>query len=514
MKDLYTFDVTEEAALATYAEVKQAYHRFFAELALPYLVAEADSGSMGGNRSHEFHFPSPMGEDTVWSCDSCSYVANEELAEAYRPIELSNTTSSSVERELQAWYGLRRGGRELLVVLYEDAADAVVLDGINTHAIRKLVPDLDTGVEESFTKFLESFELRASVQDKDSDDSNTQMKITIVHDVSNATPIEMLIDSIHAYTTPNLPAEPSTTNSAKPHLPHHLTAQLHRLQSIISQHPSRQPATVQPTLRVQHIHPTHSLTRIKDGSYCPRCRTGMLSSERAIELGHTFHLGTRYSQPLGAVIPLNSITGASITGTPTPIQMGCHGIGLTRLLSASASALADERGLKWPVKIAPFAVMVLASPSTPAGDVEVVYDILRGNFSHLSDHRDGKPCLDPDVYVSAVSDVDIDAAIDDRPGSSHSLVQKLRDADLAGYPVLVVLGRQWATTSASEEHGGIGTVEQESRRVVEVQCRQLGGLKSDVELWQLARVVKGLLVRLGTPNYGFGPPVPLCRSGG
>ncbi len=79
MKDLYTFDVNEEAAHKTYEEVRKAYVAFLEELKLPYLVARADSGNMGGTLSHEYHFASKQGEDTIIQCDRCDYSINEEL---------------------------------------------------------------------------------------------------------------------------------------------------------------------------------------------------------------------------------------------------------------------------------------------------------------------------------------------------------------------------------------------------------------------------------------------------
>ena len=79
MKDLYTFDVTEDAARKTYEAVRGAYVAFLEELQLPYLVAQADSGNMGGNLSHEYHFASSHGEDTIVACDKCDYSINEEL---------------------------------------------------------------------------------------------------------------------------------------------------------------------------------------------------------------------------------------------------------------------------------------------------------------------------------------------------------------------------------------------------------------------------------------------------
>lgn len=80
MKDLYTFDYSHTASLQTYNQIKEAYIALFNELKIPYLVAEADSGNMGGDLSHEFHFVTSKGEDDVVSCDQCTHVSNEERA--------------------------------------------------------------------------------------------------------------------------------------------------------------------------------------------------------------------------------------------------------------------------------------------------------------------------------------------------------------------------------------------------------------------------------------------------
>ncbi|KAI8936257.1 hypothetical protein NX059_006679 [Plenodomus lindquistii] len=90
MKDLYTFDSNAAAALETYDQVRKAYTNLFNELRIPYLVADADSGNMGGNLSHEYHFVSPKGEDNIWSCNTCSYIANEELVES-KPVHPDTT---------------------------------------------------------------------------------------------------------------------------------------------------------------------------------------------------------------------------------------------------------------------------------------------------------------------------------------------------------------------------------------------------------------------------------------
>jgi prolyl-tRNA synthetase len=165
-------------------------------------------------------------------------------------------------------------------------------------------------------------------------------------------------------------------------------------------------------------------------------------------VGHTFHLGTRYSEPLNAVIALPDQNLSS------PIQMGCHGIGVSRIIGAVAALLSDAKGLNWPRVIAPYEAIILTTPQTEEKDALEVYDAVYGE-------RGGG---------------NVDLVLDDR--TRVSLGWKLKDADLIGYPVVVVLGRRW-----------------KERREVEVQCRRLG-VKKDVGLSELRTEVLGLLGQL------------------
>lgn len=123
--------------------------------------------------------------------------------------------------------------------------------------------------------------------------------------------------------------------------------------------------------------------------------------------------------------------------------MGCHGIGVSRLLAAAATLLMDGKGLNWPVKIAPFSAAIVPAPATSSNDVAQVYDILGEGVSR---------------------DSHLDVAIDDR---DRPFGWKLNDADLIGYPFILVLGKAW-----------------KARGAVELQCRRLG-VKEEVALEDL-----------------------------
>jgi prolyl-tRNA synthetase len=137
--------------------------------------------------------------------------------------------------------------------------------------------------------------------------------------------------------------------------------------------------------------------------------------------------------------------------------MGCHGIGVSRIIGAVASLLSEKKGLNWPRVIAPYEVIVLMGPQTE-GEAVDVYDALG---KKNEGENGGK---------------EVDVVLDDR--KEKSLGWKLKDADLIGYPVVVVLGRGW-----------------KERREVEVQCRRLG-VRKDVRLGGLRGEVLALLERL------------------
>jgi prolyl-tRNA synthetase len=384
MKDLYTFDASHEAALKTYEEVRQAYTDLFDELKLPYLVADADSGNMGGKLSHEYHFVSPKGEDNVWSCSSCSYVANEELVEKPAPqVNLDEIAVSEGLLPPLVFTGITMDRKTAVHIVMARPSDLSadnqpswdqISSFVNLHAVKRMYPDLDTGIE--------------------------------------ATTLETLLTPIQNHNTLYSPS----------------LAQLQKTTAIMDVGNST-------TTKEADI----SLTRAGDA--CPRCPTGKLDVQKAIEVGHTFHLGTRYSEPLSALVAVPHSTQKEA------IHMGCHGIGVSRLIGSIASLLADSTGLNWPRAVAPFEAVVVTTPKIADEDSVGLYDQLGG----------------------------IDTVLDDREGKS--LGWKLKDADHIGYPVIVVLGKAWKEGK------------------VEVQCRRLG-VKKVVERGDVKQEVQSLLERL------------------
>ena len=452
MKDLYTFDHSQEEALRTYDSVRKGYSGFFDEFKIPYMIAEADSGSIGGNLSHEYHFPTPKGEDNVISCDKCDYVANEELARSGMGIidesEMEpghpghkeyvyqcqiSTDSTDYHRipdhlrtQIQSWYGISENKKTLFQAILPvskglDDEEHTLEARVNPYAVKTVFPGVDLRVETQNIAF-GNFDQLVRVFD---------------YRISDA------IASTYNEHFDRMLGNPFNLNSTKD-------------------------------------VPNLDLTRINSGEKCPICTTGKLRVQTAVELGHTFFLGTRYSEPLQASIASGhevsksdetveeSTIGRKDGHVPNSsiaaMQMGCHGIGVSRIIAAVADSLADEKGLNWPRVMAPFEAVVIPANGLEVDAVEVLDRLGRGK-ENITSHP--TPRLDT---------LAIDAIIDDR---KKELGWKLNDADLIGYPVIVVLGRAWR-----------------AGRKCEVQCRRLNSLKVEVQVEELNDFVSSLLTQL------------------
>lgn len=497
MKDLYTFDLTRAQALETYNEVRDAYASFFDAFGIPYLVAEADSGSMGGNLSHEYHFPTAKGEDSVISCNNCQYVVNEELAQSREicphldptgmiPIReglwhdgnereasvksksrgIEDPTVAAIPVDVATWTGITRDRLTLVIAHYPRTSAPRELAGlisgseneINPYAMKAVVDQIDAGVERPVEVWAKAFVPYGS-------DGNIAGKHSQI--------VRLFDYRVHRA------ALEAPTGLGSLHL------------KIIERINALSPGE-SPILDVSTDPVTHrplDLLKIRSDDPCPKCSAGRLKVQKAVELGHTFFLGTRYSRALQVSVaadPKMKIevdpTGIGATALRLEnyylgesaeekgqaiLQMGCHGIGISRMIAAVAGSLADSKGLNWPRVIAPFEVIVVPSRGLEDAAAEVYDRIVASSPESRSSAR---------PHHTATDEGAIDVIIDDR---KRDLAWKLGDADLIGYPVIVVVGRSWRT-----------------ERKCEVQCRRLKGLRAEVTIDNLIDFVFSLLKQL------------------
>ncbi|RPB01076.1 prolyl-tRNA synthetase [Choiromyces venosus 120613-1] len=419
MKDLYTFDSTEEAALETYKEVQGAYKALFEEIGLPYIHAEADSGNMGGSLSHEYHFPSPSGEDTVISCSNCGYCANEETAQITPPIPISDLEGSRIA----TFHGITKNRKTLINVhypRYTKATNDGVLNEVHASKVKNIISDFDPSVMSALDLWFDSFVGYTHLAEEES-----YSRVVNIFDV-------------------RIP--PSLYEGLPPS----------RFSKMIEKK-SMEDFPI-PTISITPDNPAPAsslnLLKIQDGDGCPKCEEGKLKTTGAIELGHTFHLGTRYTVPLRADV-LNE------AGEWKPMVMGCHGIGVSRMIPAIAEGNSDHNGLCWPRVVAPYDVVLVYGSAKknaavpPIEDIEAVYDVL--------------------ASTGLAGGTGVDVILDDR---DKDIVWKLKDAVLVGYPIMCVMGKSW-----------------ESSRKIEIEVRKTKA-RLEVELGDLGTVIEGLLKEL------------------
>ena len=389
MKDAYSFDVSEEAALRSYEHMRDTYHRIFRRLGLEYRVVEADSGAIGGSQSAEFQVLAQTGEDWIVACDACDYAANVEVAHAGRPPASSGPSDAAAELEkvetpetrsideVVAFFGGETTAADTLKSLLYVAGDEIVLAVVRgDHEINEITLARHLGVDEVLLAS------DAAVQEA------TGSEIGFVGPVGFDGRIVADPDAI---AVTNAIAGASET-------PFHFKNVNHGRDFDAEIVPIRQATS---------------------GDPCPACG-GTLELYRGIEGGHIFVLGTHYSDKMNA-------TFLDEGGQSHAIVMGCYGIGVSRLIAAVIEQHHDEQGIRWPVPVAPYDVIVtpIGKDEAPLQKAEEIYEALRARG--------------------------IETLLDDRaerPGV------KFKDADLLGIPLRITVGARGL---------GQGTVELKKR---------------------------------------------------
>lgn len=434
MKDLYTFDATPQHAAETYQAVRQAYRNFFSELAVPFIEARADSGNMGGDLSHEFHFPHETGEDTVITCDNCGFSRNEEFVAAtqstVKHVEGADQaseppTSSPVGVRDYISYD-RATLTRIILPINETTGQPYASTDINTFAVKEAMSemtDVNTGVEEY--RAVRMFEERIKNHKQDQELSQ----------------LVYLVDS--RVTSEQLKAR---TQQDMTHF-----QELHSRRFVVQ---SASDAAM-----------PINLISTRDGDPCPDCLEAV-RVRKAIEIGHTFHLGTRYSSALNLTL-LPSHKKAERKA----VEMGCHGIGVTRLLAASVSCLSDvtKDEINWPRAIAPYDVVICDAirPGQGTDTMHRLYDELVGHTT--ADLVQGTEPLD--------------VVLDDR--ANRNYLQKLQEAKTLGPSVIVMLG-------------GV-----RQRRGIQVLCPRLA-IEEDLPQEAVAARVRSLIAELSKADKDLG----------
>ena len=396
MKDAYSFDVDEAGLDASYNAMREAYQRIFDRLGLPYVICSAVSGAMGGSRSEEFLFPCEIGEDTFVLSEG-GYAANAEAVTTPPPAEADPSCVGEP-------FTVRTPGASTIEALVRDVNAAApredrpwrAQDTLKNVVVVAVQPD---GAREVFVVGLPG--------DREVDLRRVEAALAPAEvDLAGPEDLAAYPELVPGYIGPQVLGPQSSRRGDRPR--YLLDPRIARGSRWVTGANQADTHVVDLVYgRDFEADGTIEAAEIRDGDQAPD-GSGPLRLARGVEIGHIFQLGRKYAQALG-------LTVLDRDGRSVVVTMGSYGIGVTRVLAALAEANHDDRGLAWPVGIAPADVHILAT-----GRDDAVFDAA-GRIAR-------------DVEAAGV-----DVLYDDRRKVSAGV--KFADYELLGMPWGVVVGR-------------------------------------------------------------------------
>ncbi|MBR9803469.1 proline--tRNA ligase [bacterium] len=375
MKDAYSFASSLEQLNTTYDAMYDAYCRIFKRCGLEFIPVEAESGPIGGDASHEFMIPADNGEDQIVYCKKSGYAANLERAETGRKAPEISTPADAAELQkvdtpnvgsIEAVCGFLKCQPEqmikTLIYLADEKPVAVLVRGDHEANEGKIRRALGADLVELA-------------------DPETILKVTGAP-VGFAGPVGLGCRIIADHDVPVIANAIAGANAADQHY------------------------TGVNVGRDYQLDQTHDLRNAAAGDPCPKSGEPM-DLVHGIEVGHVFKLGTKYSESLSAMY-------LDEHEKRHPIIMGCYGIGVNRIVAGLAETRHDDKGLLWPISIAPYEVLIIPLKT----DDEELMSTANSIYAELKEQG-------------------VDVLMDDR--SARPGV-KFNDADLIGIPYRIVIG--------------------------------------------------------------------------
>jgi prolyl-tRNA synthetase len=378
MKDAYSFHVDVEDCRREYENMFQTYKKVFSRCGLRFRPVEADTGAIGGSLSHEFQVLADSGEDAIVGCNRCEYAANVQKAEVKRrrpagrdlndnspKLQKVSTPGKKSVAEVAEYLKLppEKFIKTLLYKTDKEELVAVLVRG--DHEINELKLQTVLGCRE--VALANEAEVEAA----------TQVEAGFLG------PIGILLRTVADVSIQGMRGAVTGANEANAHYVE------------VDQERDFTPAAFA------------DLRLAVAGDPCPRCDEGSLEDYRGIEVGQVFYLGKKYSESLSA-------TYLDAEGRERPIEMGCYGIGISRLVAAAIEQNHDSNGIIWPFALAPFHVLLLPinykDKAVQQVSDRLYQELQKCGLEVLLDDRD------------------------ERPGV------KFKDADLNGIPLRVTIG--------------------------------------------------------------------------
>ena len=421
MKDSYSFDIDAAGLDVSYKKHYDAYCRIFDRCGLKYVVVEAHSGAMGGSQSHEFMVRTSAGEDLVVSCDACNYAANMEKATSKldavadlasegdgKPLEVHTPGQKTIE-EVAKYLGVSPKNKIKTLALMTEETDKKSGKTTKRGIVVLLRGDHQLN-EAKLSGTIAGKETRPMQEDE----------------------IKELFRSPAGFLGPfDIDWAKGLDDVARPILL--VDTALEGRKNLISG-ANKEDYHLKNVTPGESFHPTAyaDLRAVNAGEACPNCGS-LLRIDTAVEIGHIFKLGYKYSESMGArVLDRN--------GKEVKPIMGCYGIGIERILTASIEQNNDENGFWLPPSIAPFQIVVSPVNIKDENLLNAAVDIAKR--------------LEAEGYQVLLDDRD------ERPGV------KFKDADLVGIPFRINVGKKVTE----------GTVEVVQRSTREMQDASIGSI--------------------------------------
>ncbi len=379
MKDAYSFDVDRGGLDKSYEDQRRAYERIFTRCGLDFVAVQAHSGAMGGSESSEFMVRTEAGEDLVAACPKCRYAANTETATSRLPAEqdgaglpkpekFATPGVVTIESLAAPPYGVA-AKRQLKTLVY--VAD------------EKLVVAVVRGDQE-----LNEAKLQTATGAQVLRPAHAE-EIPPLMGARAGSLGAVGFSKVHVFVDPSLADRKDMVTGANEDGFHLRGVDVRR-----------------DVLTGPHAK-LAELRTVRAGEGCPRC-DGTLDVFKALEIGHIFKLGTKYSESMKATV-------LDADGKAVPIVMGSYGIGVERIMAAAIELHHDENGIRWPLSIAPFQATVLTLGPEPE---------LKQAAEEI---------------VKALSDAGLEVLHDDREERAGV---KFKDADLVGIPIRISVGKK------------------------------------------------------------------------
>lgn len=428
MKDAYSFHLDAESLHAQYDRMLEAYHRVMKRLNLTYRAVEADAGAIGGSgRTHEFMALTNIGEDTIVSCEHCSYAANLEKAVS-KSVEASLITNKDSRMPCEE---IEAGQRNMD---WKDA-DSLIAGSQGHEAAENVLTLVHTPGVKTIEELADYLHVLPSQTVKTllylADGHPVAVLVRGDHEV-NETKVQRVL-GVNQLELANAAAVEQLTGAPVGFAgPVGLTVKCLVDQDAACVEDAIVGANKQ-DYHLKHVKAgrDYALTYIGDyrnvmeGERCVHCGHE-LSFHRGIEMGHVFELGAKYTDKLGAQVMNRS-------GQMQTLIMGCYGIGVSRMLSAIAEQMQDASGIHWPPVIAPYSVHLIPVSMKDTAQAEAASSL----YAKL--HEAGIAVL-----------------WDDR---EERLGVKLADADLIGSPLRIVIGKHIVDGKVELKYVDTGTVE-------------------------------------------------------